>query len=284
MLEELRKTCKNNADLIQDWQNMNKNDLANLYIKYEKNERLRSAVFGALMCRYWGNIGKYYNQSRNSVEIEECYEWLVHAISYALRKRKWTDPSNKLYSDPNGPDKVINMCIKSTRSIFYQAANTDKRRSNFGQVSMESQVEQLGDFAEASFLDEDNPFAVNPMEDIVGELSCVDIIKYLYSTKQIVEALVVDGICFFDTYKKIKNKKDSTMRFNERLLAKHLTTLSPKFKKYFMSRYDVKDSSILDIEISRFSQVSSTRVYAIIRKALYNLKTNGELRGVLGLC
>ena len=143
MLEDVRQSYLSFAKTIKGWDTMDKNVLANLYIKNENDENLRNSYFSALMCIYWYAIGKYYSESKNSVDIEDCYEWLIHAMTYALKNRKWTDPTNKLYSDPNGPDKVINRCIASTRQIFYQASNTAKRRVNFQCDSIDRQLEDL---------------------------------------------------------------------------------------------------------------------------------------------
>lgn len=138
MLEQEYKTLYNSASTIQNWQTMNKNDLINAYIDHENDEILRSAYFSAIMCRYWGNIGKYYMSSKASgFTIDDCYSWLVEAIMIGLKYRKWRDPSNPLSKDKNAPDKVINRCIFSRRRYYYYVANLKKNRGEYNKVSLD---------------------------------------------------------------------------------------------------------------------------------------------------
>lgn len=138
MLEQEYKTLYNNASIIKNWQTMNKNDLINAYIDNEKDENLRSAYFSAIMCRYWGNIGKYYTSSKASgFTIEDCYSWLVEAIMIGLKYRKWRDSNNQLSKDKNAPDKVINRCIFSRRRYYYYISNLKKNKGEYNKVSLD---------------------------------------------------------------------------------------------------------------------------------------------------
>lgn len=282
MLEDIRQSYLSYAKNIPNWDTMNKNDLANLYIKYEKNENLRNNYFSALMCRYWHAIGKYYFESRNSVDIEDCYEWLIHALTYALKNRKWTDPKNKLFNDPAGPDKVINRCIASTRQIFYQASNTAKRRVNFQCDSIDRQLEAFGDSASimVEVVDDNQSYLVSD--------TCKDIVKKYLDEDKIIEALIIDGICFQDSFKENKDiiNKDGeeydsySYEFNDRKLVKHLNNISKPYIAYFAEKYNFSTIKLLQtLEIIK--NLSNTRLYTSIRKTLYDLKNNTYVRNVL---
>lgn len=143
MLEQEYKTFYDCASArIPNWKTANKNDLANAYIDNEDNEFLRNAYFSALMLRYWGNIGKYYTSSKSSgFTIDECYSWLVEAIMYALKARKWRNPRSPLSKDKNAPDKVINRCIYSRRQYYYYISNLKKNRGKQYDVHLNSLLE-----------------------------------------------------------------------------------------------------------------------------------------------
>lgn len=268
MLEEVKKCFKTAANAIEGWESLNKNTLANLYIDNEDNERLRDAYFGALMCKYWNAIGKYYYTSRNSVTIEECYDWLIHALTYALKNRKWRDPNSNLYGDPTGPDKIINRCIASTRQIFYQASNTDKRRGNFQCFSIDKQKEEFGDSC-TSLID-------NIPEVSISQSPCFDIITDYIRNDMLLEALIIDRICFFDCLKSEKNLDGTTTsEFNPRKLVKHLNHLDVYDLQYFMRRYSVPETKVIKT-FQYIKDISNTNLYKLIRKTLYNLRNNRE--------
>lgn len=92
MLENEYASFRKRADAIPNWEKIDKNVLANLYLENEHDEVKREEYLSALVCRYWHNIGSQYNESKNSVNIEECYDWLLNALLRALKNRKWTDP------------------------------------------------------------------------------------------------------------------------------------------------------------------------------------------------
>lgn len=139
MLEQEYRTLYNSASAVKNWQTMNKNDLINAYIDNENDETLRNAYFSAIMCRYWGNIGKYYTASKASgFTIEDCYSWLVEAIMIGLKYRAWRDPNNPLSKDKNAPDKVINRCIFSRRRYYYYIANLKKNKGEYNKISLDN--------------------------------------------------------------------------------------------------------------------------------------------------
>lgn len=195
LLEEIKQTYIRSADNIPGWKTMDKNKLANLYLEYENVEPERSYYFSALMCRYWKNVHRFYKTSTSTrLEIEDFTNWLAESFFIAFKYRRWKDPSNKLYNDPQAPDKVINRCIYSTRMRYYQYYNMDKRRLNFQTDSIER---QLGSFGHQA-----NVYSYLGVEDTdKHEDVCKDIINYYLSKKSILQAIIVDLICFSDTFK-----------------------------------------------------------------------------------
>lgn len=198
MLEDIKKSYLQSANNISDWQTMDKNLLANLYLKYEHKEPEKSYYFSALMLRYWKNVYKLYKTSRSSrLEISDFTSWLAESFFVAFKYRKWTDPNNKLYNDPQGPDKVINRCIYSTRMRYYQYYNMDKRKINYITDSIDRQIETFGQTAEVYSLLSTN----DTKED---DDKCLEVINHLISKGLIFNSIVVDLICYGDTFRGIK--------------------------------------------------------------------------------
>jgi len=116
--------------------------------------------------------------------LEDTYQWVVDGILYALQHRKWLDPNNKLYTDPDGPDKVINRKIKCIRINHLISENRDKRKVHVNLLSLDS------------FEDSDN--FVGEYEKQYDSIS--DLVCSLCDDNKIFQAVLVDvisdGTCF----------------------------------------------------------------------------------------
>ena len=124
MLDEYKNLyceCANNY--IKGWKQIDKNQLCNLYIEHENDSKLSQAYLSAIIYKYWKLIPKFYSISYNVVQPEDVYEWLLSSILYALKHRSWLKKDSSIYMDKNGPDKVINRCMKCRRFTYYQAIN-----------------------------------------------------------------------------------------------------------------------------------------------------------------
>lgn len=279
MLKEIKQSYKNYAEKIDGWENMNKNQLVNLCIDNEGNEYKYTCYLSAVILKYWWNIGKYYNQSKSSgVEIEQCYEWFIHSIMRAIEKRPWRDPSNKLFGDPNAPDKVINRKLFSVRQNFYQASNTDKRKVNFNLDSIDEMNSTVGDsyYSNVSGMDElldEN----NHSELYMKTKACKDLVQHLIDKGKVFDALIIDGICFGDTQKeRITPNGITTSEFSERKLVQHFNDFNENFVNYFSLVYNVNSESLNGI-IQKISNTKNTRIYSLIRKSMLKMKDDKEV-------
>lgn len=144
MLDEYKELCRSAADIIPNWTSMSKNDLCRAYVANKNNETLQNAYMSAILYKYWNLIGKYYYMSANCVTPEECYEWLVDSVACCVNLASWEKPDSTIYNDPNGPDKVINRCMKCARLTYYQFINRKKRRDDFNILSIDELKELFG--------------------------------------------------------------------------------------------------------------------------------------------
>ena len=112
MLSEYRQMYEQSASLLEGWRQKSKSELCRGYNEHENDSYLADAYFSAIVLKYWNTISSYYSRNTYIATMEECYNWVVDSILYALKTRKWADPTTKLGQDPNGADKAINRKIK----------------------------------------------------------------------------------------------------------------------------------------------------------------------------
>ena len=85
-----KQIYERSADAISNWRDIDKNELCRLYCANENNP-CGEAYLSALICKYWNNIYKYYNQSQGYATLEDCYDIVIDAIQNIIRRRPWED-------------------------------------------------------------------------------------------------------------------------------------------------------------------------------------------------
>ena len=217
MLEENKQLYKEVADnVIPDWEKINKNELIRLASKCE-NKRLKDGYFSAIMLKYWNKIDSYYYKCRLVTTPEDIHQWLSDAILYAIERTPWEDPSMNIYEDPNGPDKVINRIVESTRLTFYQQLNRYKRKINSNLMSLDSLSDDYKDLFSPIYRD-NYDFEVH--EFIIKSFNKQD---YLLS-------FIIDAIIYEDVFKG---------GIEIRKVIHHLKRLDDTFAKNFAERYNL---------------------------------------------
>lgn len=265
-LSEYKRYYEKEASNIPNWRNINKNKLVNSFIENENNKTLANSYLAAIVCRYWSNIDKLYNNSKSSsVTREDCYEWVIDAIMYALAKRKWLDPSNKLYTDPNGPDKVINRCIASERKIFYQSSNYDCRKVNYTTFSTDQMLEE----------NENNSLFLSDKDDYADINGSVDnLIILSFKRGKYFLAFMIDGIVNYDSFISFRNKSGViTDEFSSIKLLKHLSTLDAEYARSFSARFNINYVDTVKAVID-CSAIPKDRIRRYIRSNLQVLRTS----------
>lgn len=227
MLEDYKKMYEECAGSIVGWKKINKNDLCNLYIENEHNEYKKQSYLSAIICRYWSLIPKYYGISKNVVTIEDVYEWLVDAIMYALEHRTWKIEGSTIYNDPNGPDKVINRCMKCRRLTYYQAINRQKRKDGQLYLSLDSIQDEIDDCSDI-FTDDES--SVNSFSFMLDEY-----IKSFYNAGEYFIAFMIDSIAYNSVF--TYSLTDQTCKFSEKKLENAIMSYDDTDIKLFADRY-----------------------------------------------
>lgn len=252
------------ASAVQGWQEKDKNELINECIDHEGDEYLYESYLSAVILRYWGSVWTYYSRSKASgFTPEDCYSWLTEAIMYALKMKKWRNPSSPLFNDPNGPDKVINRCIYSRRLYYYTLSNSFKRKANFNTLSISAEDG-----------DDDHNIILKDKEDNSQQLSrdISTISHSLYKGRSWIQSFVLNYLSFHDevfSYNRSKGKWE----LHPREVARGVSSMTyEEFESVIeLSHNDTDDAKDHYRELKRMSEGKLAKV---ISYALECLKTN----------
>lgn len=186
MIQETYMSYVHCASALGDYQSISKTDLANGYVDAEESgdEAGRGQYISALMLRYWYKIFEWAKDVNLKLDLDDYASWLYEAIQLACQYKRWRDPSDKLYNDPNGPDKVFNTWFNTIRLRHYDIINTDKRRINYYAYSMEESIEIHGDAADV----------LNTVDSSAKYDDVKDIIQSYINSGKILEAAVLNNI------------------------------------------------------------------------------------------
>lgn len=258
MLEEYREIFQQSARLIPNWNTMDKNELCRLCIKHE-NDRSYDNYLSALICRYWNLISKFYSISTNLAEPDDCYNWLIDSITYALAHRQWDNPESPIFNDPKGPDKVINRCMKSSRLIFYQFKNRKKRRKEYQLISIDEIKENMN----SDSIDiEDTSFTVDE-----ETLDISFMIESIFNRKEYFLAFILDCICNDDVFDDISDG----YVFNLKKLCKYFRNIDESYINYFSEKYNIDYDKVYQAAILA-KNVPDSKLSSKIQEMLLRLK------------
>lgn len=233
MLDEYKEAFRRCADLIDGWQDLSKNDLCRRYVENKDNPHLQNSYFAAIMYRYWHLIPKYYYMSSNVATEEDCYEWLEDSVYGCLKATSWDREDSSIYKDPNGPDKVINRCMKCARLTYYQFINRKKRKDNFGLLSLDEMTELFGTTVS-------EPESSENVEQDIARWAIDDYVKKSFSNKDYFVAVMVDAICSQEVFDVVVNKDTGmTTKFNVKKLTKFMSNITDEYVFEFARKYDL---------------------------------------------
>lgn len=282
MLEDIQKSFISYASGLGNYQALSKTELANGYCDAEEahDELKRNQYYAALMLRYWYKIYEYNSSSGSArLEIEDFVSWVEDGLNYALKHKKWRDPSSSMYKDANGPDKIINRCFASVRTIYYQYYNKDKRKLNYTSNSIDEAIEMCGD-------------AACPSAEEETGVGARDVINLYIKKNKLIEAFIIDTICFQDAFKESKSisyktageEKIKQVKYNlnldEHKIIQNLTNIDTGYLDYFSQCYGIKNEIILSIAAD-LKQLSSAKLYSYVRGTLRDLSKNRQALAAL---
>ena len=267
MLESYREAHEKCASIIDGWKDMNKNDLINKYIEVENDKKLADAYMSAIICRYWSKISTYEMKSFKSVNDQTIYyDWLVSAILRAIKRRKWKDPNNKLYNDPNGPDKVVNRVIKCERLGWYQHSNKNCRKLNYGIDSLEFISEDRNDCDNVSDIVDSKDFINN------GVINIRSLVDGFIKKGEYVSAFVVNGIVNYNMFDRVKGENGKKFIFlNKKKLNRYINTLKYDDCSTFSYFFDKPIETVIEMK-NKCKELSRNKIRKAIDRSLKDIR------------
>lgn len=244
MLKEYKQLYENCANSgIPNWKELDKNLLCNLYLE-NKGKPLENAYLSAIILNYWNLISSWYTSQQYKFATEEdCYESIIDSILYSLNKHVWLDENSSLYGDKNGPDKAINVCIKSRKGTFYQLSSKDIRKLNYNSLSLEAISENVND---DFYLEDEN----NKDTDYSFEIYLENYIKKKFNEKDYFLAFFLDALINSNVFVNEINNNEQIVAFSPRKTITRLKNLSLDYLDIFAHRYAVsKEIAVKQAEI-----------------------------------
>ena len=270
MLNDLKNSYGKVAHSIlgDDWKKLDKNECIRGYCDTE-DTNLSDAYLAAAMYKYWHLIGSYTNQGSGAYDAETVYDWLTHSMQYAKKHQPWKKGGN-LADQWNGPDKAINIYMKSMRQGFYQWSNSKKRAAYFTQsLSLDKMIEDTGD---ANMLECDDITDISL--EVPVSMDIKNLVKENFNNKNYMSSFIIDGIINSSVIDIIKESDGYYYsQFNKKKLSKHLRNIDDSYCKIFSKEYELPLDGVIAAR-DDCSNLSSTRIYTLMRNTLSKLAKN----------
>ena len=273
MLDEYKELCRIAACVVPGWENLSKNDLCRAYVANKGNDYLQNAYLSAILYKYWNLIGKYYYQSANCATPEECYGWLVDSVSCCVNLAAWENPKSSIYNDPNGPDKVINRCMKCARLTYYQFINRKKRRDDFGLLS----VDELKEMNDNGGLEIEDP----EQDYDVSLLVIKDYIVKEFNKKNYFVSFLIYFILYSNVFDVVGTSNNKTTEFNLRKLCRVMLSINDEQLLSFSEEMKLPLDSVIKAH-EYVKVIPSGNMRKKIQSALENLKHSSLVNSLLG--
>jgi hypothetical protein len=165
-----------------------------------------------------------------------------------------------MYNDPKAVDKIVNRCLASIRAGYYQDSNRAKRKLNYTTESLEHYCDEYGDYY------------FNLVEDGVvyssASETCKTLIQSYCDKGQILEALILDEICYQDCFTNGKLAK--------RKIIKDLHNINQNYLNYFTTTYGVSRDQVVRVA-STLKHFSNARLNRQVDKLISQLKGEEDL-------
>lgn len=273
MLDEYRELCRSSAAVIPGWEKMSKNDLCRAYVLNKGNEYLQNAYLSAILYRYWNLISKYYYMSANCATPEECYGWLVDSVSCCVNLASWENPDSSIYKDPNGPDKVINRCMKCARLTYYQFINRKKRRDDFGMLSIEEMKELFGN----GFTEPQDP----EQEYDLSEVLIRSFITDEFRRKNYFVSFLLHYIISANVFDVVTVDSEKVSEFSIRKICKALNSIDESHLSEFSVKNDIPMQDVLKA-YEYIKYIPQANMKKKVEQALENLKHSSLVEAIIG--
>lgn len=261
MILSINRTYQEIAAGIPNHQDLDKSVLVSEYLNAieEENEIKKDQYLSAIILRYWYKISGWMNVYNSlPLQYEDYYSVLIDGMMYILGYHPWTDPNNKLSTDPNGVDKAIQRALESQMLTKVQSLNYDCRKANNFNESFEEKYEALGDSYEPVLNSAYNEEYDNPLRGAI---------EVLINRNWFQEAILCDLIANEDFY-------------NANKICKLISNINMDYITYFITTYDIEEADLLEA-IKNLKAKSYYKMNQFINETLGSLAKDKEIINIL---
>lgn len=253
----------NYASSIDNFKNIDKNEIVRLYIEHEFLSD-KDIYFAGIMIKYWFLITIYFNKCKSlKLKIEDFVTLLGLSILKALKYRAWEDINSSLYHSKNGPYSAINRCFYSLTKLLYYNSNLDKNKTFYNTISTDSFDDgenTVDDIYYSNYLYDEN------LLDYNEELNYV--IDYLIKHNRVDEYLIlcvlkenVEDVFF--------SSKETTLNYT--VLCKLLKELSVEDLVKLCNKYNL-DMNVVSNKILYYKSISNFYLSKLIKESFKYIK------------
>ena len=268
MLSEYRRLCRQSADLIPNWKDIDKNELCRLYVaKKSENDAIADNYLSAILYSFW-NVTEhnYYSQKYKVATEGDCIDWTVAGILRALNQHVWDDKANVLYGDPKGPEKAINVCIYTTKINFYQKIKHQKERLTYEALSLDQLTENASDAYYTPVYDNDNTVD-NYIYSVIVEA---------FRNQDYLKAFALDEVINDDVFEQVIDDGKVYSQFSDRKLRKKLRHLNSSYCNIFARRYGVNEVDVLN-SIHYITDLNYSKLFTRVENLFKDLRRDKQL-------
>ena len=274
------------ANLIKNWKSLSQREIANACLQYkDTDQELYSQYFSCLVIIFWYKIMTFAEKSQSSKnQLEDYVDWLIDTIELALKYHYWTLPEN--LNDEKAIQKAINRCADTIRQRYYYQYNLDKHKANYLTDSLDAKLDDLHD---SFYLLEDDTYSDN-----ISKINFKSIIGYFKRQKDILSIILLDAICWQDTFTVSTKKKKFTINdtgeevedsakvynydFSLIKLNKYIRNqLNSNVINYLIKSYNLSDNLVIE-EVANLQKLSQLKLNKLIAQKLLDLRNNEELK------
>lgn len=267
MLDEIKQSYYEHANILSDWKKLNVNQLCYKYVELEKiNDPYLENYLSAIIYKFWNIAVKaYYAQGIKLAAPEEFYNWLIDSIQYVLKHHVWTDEKHRLFNDPKAPEKAVNVVFNSTKINYFVAQTRQKRKVDATSMSLDSISEEVSDSYFLPTLDNYNLIETD-LNRIISDLYK----KYNYFSSICLDLLVNEDL--------VDNSDDVNIKYKK--LRFRLKQLDANYAKLFSVLYGAKYEDVLK-SVNYITSLDPSEIETRINKLIKELRHSDYIKDIL---
>ena len=265
MLNEIKLNYEKYADTyVPGWRDADKNKLCIDYSN-SADDLYKEKLCPAILAKFWDVFDRFSYKCDKFIPADVVYDMYVDSVMYVLRKAVWKDKDSSVYNDSHAPERCIIMRMKHQRLNKIRDIGRYKELANLMPVSLDSMVDEYGDFAGDALqpVDRDSDILLNDVTYIV---------TYCIKHKQYLTSIVI----YILSTSHVGAGDDRLARF----LFKQLHNINDQFCEEFAEMFSLTKEFVKEM-VEPFVSMSSQELNVRVNRLLPQLKNRTQIREML---